>query len=92
MNIEFLPQAKADMETAFEFYRQYSKGAASNFLAEISAATAQLEAFPESGMVVFDDLRRILLRRMPYQIFYRIEKETLLIISVSHQRSKPRSR
>lgn len=92
MTIEFLPQAKADVEAAFEFYRQYSKGAASNFLAEISSAVVQLEAFPESGMLLFDGLRRILLRRMPYQIFYRIEDKIVLIVSVSHQRSKPPSK
>lgn len=59
------------------------------FRADVDAAGKQLAEFPRSGQILRGDFRRILLKRFPYQLIYRIEGNEIVIYAVAHQKRRP---
>jgi toxin ParE1/3/4 len=90
MRVELVPEAQSDIREAIAYYKTYSAGFASSFMSNVANALMQLETFPESGAVIDETVRRILIKIFPYGIFYRIHENTVFVLSVGHLRRKPR--
>jgi plasmid stabilization system protein ParE len=56
----------------------------------MEAAIDDLGAQPESWPEIEDGIRRRPLRRFPYSVLYRIDKDEIVIVAVMHQRRHPR--
>ena len=65
-------RAKADIRRAAKWYERQREGLGRNFVAEVDAALALIEANPEQYEVVHREIRHTILRRFPYGVFYRI--------------------
>ena len=50
---------------------------------------AQAATYPESLPVVRPRIRRVLLRRFPYGIFYVVQPSVVLVLAVIHARRAP---
>ena len=48
-----------------------------------------IKNFPNLYPNITNDLKRTVLHRFPYSIFYAITDNTILILSVAHQHRKP---
>ncbi len=60
------------------------------FIDEFERQVLQLAARPERWMVIAGDLRRCLMRRFPYIIYFRrVDSERVRITVVKHQRRHP---
>lgn len=46
-------------------------------------------SFAQLYPLVDEDLRRCVLHRFPYSIYYTIDTDTVVVLSVAHQRRKP---
>ena len=86
MQVVIQPAAAADLEQAFSWYEERRPGLGAEFLAEIRSAIKQIETHPESSPVVHRDIRRLMLRRFPYGLFYRIYDEMVVVIGCMHAR------
>jgi hypothetical protein len=62
--------ARAEISAAFDWYRQHSPTSASQFLDAVDEAIARIEEAPERHAVIRGKLRRVLLRRFPYAVYY----------------------
>ena len=60
-----------------------------NFLEQIEAALDRICQMPESYPVVYRDVRRSIVRRFPYTIYYRIVSSRVIITGVFHGRRDP---
>jgi toxin ParE1/3/4 len=60
-----------------------------DFVAEVDAAVALLEQAPEAGPIVHRELRRLLLHRFPYALYYTLTNELIDVRAVLHQRTAP---
>jgi plasmid stabilization system protein ParE len=49
-----------------------------------------IRAFPESGPLVHRGVRRQLLRRFPYGLFYRLIEGQVVVVACFHARRNPR--
>jgi toxin ParE1/3/4 len=59
------------------------------FLLAVDAVLAQAAHYPESFPLVRPDIRRALLRRFPYGVFYSHEPEALVVVAIVHARRDP---
>lgn len=81
--------ARAEIEEAFEWYRARSVTAAADFLGAVDDAMSQLNADPERFHVVHGRLRRLLLRRFPYAVYFKLFSRTISVVGVIHGHRHP---
>jgi plasmid stabilization system protein ParE len=90
MNLEIIPQAQREIEEAAQYYKDERPGLETEFLAEIDRAVARVLADPMTFEQVRPGLRRCLVQRFPYGIYYRVPDEnTVRIIIVRHHSRRP---
>lgn len=87
--IGFHPDALAEAVAAAAWYRERSARAATAFEAEIVHAMDRISAAPDRYPPYVEETRRILLRRFPYAIIYRLNAESIEIVAVAHGRRRP---
>ena len=81
--------AQSEIAEAFEWYRERSISAAGDFLAEVDRALAEIERDPERFPVVHGRLRRMLLQRFPYGVYFKVYEQTISVIGVIHGHRHP---
>jgi len=86
----YRPEAAADIRAAFEWYERQREGLGDEFLAALSKAEEAARANPLSYGVIRRDARRIMLRRFPYQIIYRVVADVIVVVACFHGRRSPR--
>ena len=84
------PEAEADLADAFAWYEERRAGLGERFLLCVEAALAAIERYPASFPTVHQQVRRALLRRFPYGIFYTIEPNAIVVLAVFHCGRDPR--
>ncbi len=83
------PEAEAELEEAFAWYEQQVAGLGSQFLLAVDATINSLHRNPLQYPVVYKDIRRALMRRFPYQVFYVQNEMQIVIIAVFHGMRNP---
>ena len=84
------PEAETEISEAFEWYEARVSGLGSDFLLSVDAALHAILRNPQRFPVIHKNLRRILIRRFPYQIFFLLEKHRIVILAVFHAKRSPR--
>ena len=85
----YLLPADEEMTEAAIFYEGRAKGLGTEFLDDLQRAVDKILNNPESGQLILENFRRSILSRFPFSLIYTIEPESILIIAVAHQRSRP---
>jgi toxin ParE1/3/4 len=92
MRVLLRQQVELEIDAGFRHYLKEAGGkVAGDFLDQISAALAHLDAFPQSGSPQYRhlfhdiDLRFWMLRRFPYVIFYVVRDDYVDVIAMLHQ-------
>ena len=86
---QFLPEAEEEMNEAARFYEGRSEGLGEDFLEEVQHTVESILAFPQSGPVISENLRRRILQRFPFGLLYAIEDERIVIVAVAHLKRRP---
>jgi plasmid stabilization system protein ParE len=82
-------EARADVLEAFAFYEGRQIGLGERFREHVDLAIGKIQRNPERYPVVYRDLRRRLVERFPYTIFYRIYPNAIVIVALMHGRQNP---
>ena len=92
MNYEVLlrPEAEADVRDAYQWYEAQDAGLGEEFLRAVDARLAAIQRNPFSYAAVHRDVRRGMLRRFPYGIFYFVEADRIVVLACFHVRRDPR--
>jgi toxin ParE1/3/4 len=88
-SFEIRKPAQADITDAARWYEQRDKGLGAEFLRALDACFSSIQRSPESHALVHPRLRRALLRRFPYGVFYVVEKQRISVIACLHVRRRP---
>jgi toxin ParE1/3/4 len=91
VSVRLTPEAEADLAEAHAWYQQRRHGLGDEFLRSVDAALAAMERLPEAYPAVHRDIRRALLRRFPYALFYRLVGGEVLVIGCFHAARDPKS-
>ena len=88
--IKIRPLAFLDLDEAATWYNYQKAGLGIEFLIEANIFIEKLAKNPYAFRMLFDPVRRIVLKRFPYKILYFIENEKVIIIGIVHQKRSNR--
>ena len=83
-------RAVLEVQQAHDWYERQRAGLGEAFLGEFEGVLAILEEHPLRFPIVHATVRRVLTRRFPYSILFRIRDEQVVVLSVVHQARDPR--
>ena len=83
------PEAERDVATAYDWYEKREAGLGQRFMSQLDAALAVIEQTPELHRKLYREVRRTLIRRFPFGVFYVVKEEDVVVIAVLHQASDP---
>ena len=89
MKIRFISPAKREIRDAFAWYEEQESGLGAAFLSEMDSALARIKQYPESCPIYRDNVRRVLLGRFPYAVWYSIESKGIVVFAVTHLHRRP---
>ena len=90
MKVKFTRPALAELDSIFAHIYQRNPVVAGQVVALIHYTALQLGRFPDLGHPKYKPgIRMITVRRYPYLIFYTVENDTVLILSVRHGARRP---
>ena len=73
------------------WYDAGTPGLGDDLLRAVDAALQQAARFPESFPLIGPTVRRALVRRFPYGVFYAVLDTEILVLAVVHARQHPRA-
>ncbi|MEZ0387722.1 MAG: type II toxin-antitoxin system RelE/ParE family toxin [Verrucomicrobium sp.] len=91
MRIEYHPAVAAELEEVRDYYASRSEGLGDDFVNEFERQVLRIAAMPTRWMVVRRDIRRALMKRFPYVIFFRLldGDDCIRITVVKHEKRHP---
>ncbi|HEV7503745.1 MAG TPA: type II toxin-antitoxin system RelE/ParE family toxin [Thermoanaerobaculia bacterium] len=79
-----------DLAGGYGWYEEQRVGLGEEFLGAIDESFDSIEAFPEMYAHVRGNVRRMILTRFPYAVFYQIEPKRVVVLAVLHTARDPR--
>ena len=89
MKVVLMPQARADLLEAQDFYRNESAALEPRFLADLQETLALLSSSPDIGRSLGGKSRRLNMSVFPYFLAYSQRQGCLLVAAVLHQSRNP---
>jgi len=80
--------AEADLPEARSWYESQRAGLGNELLDEIRRPVNFLETDPVQWPFYYRDFRRLLTRRFPYKLFYRVEGDHVIVFRILHAKRK----
>ncbi len=91
-SVRYKRAAAAEVEIAISWYAKPEINQASAFVKDLERTESRLRSQPALYQRVESEIRRAVLRRFPYSLFYVIEKDQVIVLACMHQHQKPRTR
>ena len=88
-SVEFLDEASAEYEAAFDWYFVRRESSAANFAAELAHAVSMIAEAPHRWPAGPYGTRKFLLHRFPYAVVYRELPSTIQVLAVAHGHRRP---
>lgn len=85
----FRASALSDIDHAYHWYEDQQPGLGTAFMLALEEATARIELNPKQHERIRGSVRRAMLRRFPYSVFYIESPEHLSALAVMHQARHP---
>jgi len=85
----FRPAAAADVEDAYNWYESQRPGLGDEFMAAINTAVVSIAENPLGYPIIHRQTRRLLLRRFPYGVYFRLLDNHPIIVACMHGSRNP---
>jgi toxin ParE1/3/4 len=82
--------AEADIVDAALWYEQRSHGLGREFLRAVDVTLAEIVRMPERYPTVHREVRRALLRRFPYGLYFVVTPGAVTVVACMHARRDPK--
>ena len=90
MRVQYHPAVHRELAEIRDYYESRSPGLGRAFIDEFENQVLRISATPERWMIVDVDIRRCLMTRFPYVIYFRcVGSDLLRVTIVKHQRRHP---
>jgi plasmid stabilization system protein ParE len=89
MKIEFLPEAKVELDEAVEYYELQVAGLGTTFKNVAQSTIKRIATFPTAWSVIRPNIRKCIMHKFPYNVLYTIEDNMILIIAIAHHHRYP---
>ncbi len=89
LNLIVRPEAEQDIKEAYVWYEDRMHGLGTQFINAVDETMSLVSTEPEIFQKVYRTLRRALIQRFPYGIFYTIGPGSIVILAVMHTARQP---
>ncbi len=92
MNLPLIitPAAEADLAEAKAWYERRQRGLGEDFLQCVEEALDRIRLLPEAYREVAPGVRRVIVRRLPYGVYYRVYLSKIAVLAFYHCKRDPR--
>jgi len=87
--IVFRVEAQTEFDEAFDWYEQQQAELGVDFLMCVAEVLEHIESMPEAYEVVFEGIRRAVVRKFPFLILYKVEPNYVVVLAVFHSKRDP---
>jgi toxin ParE1/3/4 len=87
--IVFLRAAQCEFIEAAEWYDKRRMGRGAKFTAAVREVLTWIGEQPDSYATVFEDICEALVSGYPYCVYYRVDGERILVVSIFHTSRDP---
>jgi plasmid stabilization system protein ParE len=88
-SVLFHALAEVELQEASDYYGRTAPGLRDAFLDEVERAYRLLVEFPELGEAVRAGVRKLVVKRFPYSLFYTVREDAIHIVAVGHHNRRP---
>jgi len=83
-------EAEADIAEAFQYYESCRENLGSDFVLCIEELLSRIKKNPGQCKTIYKNVRRALVKRFPYGVYYVNNQNQIVVIGVVHARKNPR--
>jgi plasmid stabilization system protein ParE len=78
------PRARQNLQEAYDWYEDREDGLGERFKDAFDDGCSRVQSDPFRPALIYRDVRRLLFKKFPYHIYYRVTGETIKILTVVH--------
>ena len=90
VNLRLRPESEQDLADAAIWYEEQREGLGNQFLDEALSVFSVISDTPLMFPIVHRNIRRALLHRFPFGVYYLIESDEIVVVAVMHGSRNPR--
>ncbi len=84
------PEAESDLKKSVQWYEEENQGLGIQFLHNVGEAIDLIRENPQLHSLIYKNIRRALIHRFPYGIFYIIDNDRVVVLAVFHFKRDPK--
>jgi len=84
------PRAERDIQSVFDWYESQQPALGDEFKVSLRERLETIREVPESAQILYRDIRRAVVSRFPYLIFYVVRTTRIAVLAVLHQSRDPK--
>lgn len=88
-NIVFKSEVYEDIKVAYDWYESQRMGLGEDFLLILEESYAKISRNPNAYQQIHKIVRRKLVRRFPYGIFFILQGSKVIILAIMHTKRNP---
>ncbi|MGE5343120.1 MAG: type II toxin-antitoxin system RelE/ParE family toxin [Candidatus Omnitrophota bacterium] len=89
MKYIFHPEALKEYEESALYYKRISIDLAISFVNCVEIGIQKIIENPKAWSIIKEDVRRHLIKRFPFGIYYTLENDGIIILAIMHMSRKP---
>lgn len=89
MQWRLFAEAQAEIDEAAAYYDNQQQGLGKQFIESVYTAIKLTVSTPLIGAKIYQDTRRVFIKRFPYAIIYLPTDDEIIILAVMHSRRHP---
>ncbi len=84
------PAVKQEIDEIISYYEKQKRGVGLLFLEILDMLLSRVHHHPEQFQEVHKQIRRAVLKDFPYNIYFRMYKNQIIVLAVTHQKRNPK--
>lgn len=88
--VSFEREATEDALEAYDWYERQRPGLGARFRDALDSAIRRIAEAPTTYPIIRRNVRRVVVHRFPYAVYYRVYPEGISVIAVFHGKRNPR--
>lgn len=87
--IKILEEAEFDLEEAYQWYKVQVNQLGSEFIRVVDNHLVSIQKNPLAAPLIYRNVRRKVLPRFPYGLFYVVQDDLILVVACFHVKRDP---
>jgi len=88
--VVFRRRFQDDLGAGFDWYEEQRSGLGEEFLSAVQSTLRSIAQFPEMFVFIHRDVRRAIVSRFPFAVFYVVESRRVVVLRVLHTARDPK--